>query len=177
MLPTCGSVYDQQGSWDEFVGEMNSAFGLSDAESVLLIVFYLNAKHIIADFFLQNAYQIMNKGRYGHPGGLLHAAIHAVLSAPVLIMLPEAAFAAGVVLLVAEFVVHYHVDWSKELFGYILDIAPNSAAHWRAFGMDQLAHLWTYVAMTWLLVHPAELQSLAAPVLEQVDWLMQQLQS
>jgi hypothetical protein len=35
-------------------------------------------KHLVCDFPLQRAYQYKNKGIYGHPGGVLHAWIHAV---------------------------------------------------------------------------------------------------
>ena len=45
-------------------------------DGMLLGLAYLMAKHALADFFLQTKYQWANKGRYGHPGGLLHAAIH-----------------------------------------------------------------------------------------------------
>ena len=47
----------------------------------------LSAKHTAADFFLQTPYQYLNKGTYGHPGGLLHAAIHAVLTPLVYLVL------------------------------------------------------------------------------------------
>jgi len=36
---------------------------------VLAAVAVLMAKHTVADFYLQNAYQYLNKGTYGHPGG------------------------------------------------------------------------------------------------------------
>jgi hypothetical protein len=37
-------------------------------------------KHAVADFYLQTAYQYSNKGKYGHPGGIIHAGIHAALT-------------------------------------------------------------------------------------------------
>ena len=56
-------------------------------------------------------YQWRNKGFYGHPGGLLHAGIHLVLTLPVFLLLipPSLAFAAAVV--AGEYIVHYHIDW------------------------------------------------------------------
>ena len=40
----------------------------------LAAVAVLMVKHALADFYLQTPYQYLNKGTYGHPGGLLHAA-------------------------------------------------------------------------------------------------------
>src|SRR5690606_10987786 len=47
---------------------------------VLAALLILQAKHFVADFLLQTPYQFLNKGRYGHPGGLIHAGIHALSS-------------------------------------------------------------------------------------------------
>ena len=46
----------------------------------LAAVAVLMAKHAVADFYLQTPYQFLNKGTYGHPGGFLHAGIHAALT-------------------------------------------------------------------------------------------------
>ncbi|MEM8627419.1 MAG: DUF3307 domain-containing protein, partial [Pseudomonadota bacterium] len=53
---------------------------------IALVVLFL--KHMLADFFFQTRYQHQNKGIYGHPGGLLHAGIHTVMSLPVFVVLP-----------------------------------------------------------------------------------------
>lgn len=42
----------------------------------LLLILFLFTKHFIIDFLLQGQYQWKNKGTYGHPGGLLHSALH-----------------------------------------------------------------------------------------------------
>ena len=63
-------------------------------ESIYLVVAafaLLETKHLIADFFLQSAYQLTHKGIYGHPGGLLHAAIHACGSSPVFLLIAPSA--------------------------------------------------------------------------------------
>ena len=71
-------------------------------------------KHALADFYLQTPYQYLNKGTYGHPGGLLHAAIHMALTPLVyLVLVPGSLLLAGAIAL-GEFLVHYHVDWLKE---------------------------------------------------------------
>ncbi len=112
----------------------------------------LIVKHTLADFFLQTRYQVLNKGIYGHPGGILHSAIHVILTLPVFLVLAPASALAGALILAGEFSIHYHVDWLKERvvkgFGWKADDAP----FWHALGLDQLIHLLTYVAIIILLV-------------------------
>jgi Protein of unknown function (DUF3307) len=120
---------------------------------LLAAVVYLLVKHAIADFFLQTAFQWRNKGAYGHPGGLVHVAIHAVLTLPVfLILRPRtAAAAAGVLLL--EAVLHYHIDWLKDRLVKRQQWTAADDSYWRALGLDQMLHGLTYAAMIWLLAH------------------------
>ena len=126
---------------------------MTDASDVIaLSVAYLLTKHAVADFFLQTPYQYKNKGTYGHPGGLLHCAIHLVLTVPVfLIAVPSGALLATAIL-VGEFIVHYHVDWSKEALVKRNALTVDKAAFWWAIGVDQLAHGLTYVVIVWVLV-------------------------
>ena len=125
---------------------------MTDASDVILLsLTYLLIKHAVADFFLQTPFQYQNKGRYGHPGGLLHCAIHLVLTIPVFWIVPSSIPQLMAVILVGEFVVHYHVDWSKEAVLKRYDWTPDTAAFWRAMGVDQLAHGLTYVAIVWVL--------------------------
>lgn len=125
------------------------------AVAVLLGFTIFSVKHAIADFFIQTPYQFMNKGTYGHPGGLLHSGIHAVMSAPVFLVLAPVSALAGILLLAGEFIVHYHVDWLKEQVTMRNGWKPDEAWFWRALGLDQLAHMLTYVAMIALLLRQA----------------------
>jgi hypothetical protein len=130
-----------------------ATMGLSGTDLALVAMAYLLAKHMLADFALQTRYQYANKGIYGHPGGLLHAGIHAVLTLPVLMIVPVASpTAAAVVLAAAEFLIHYHVDWTKEQVvrrrGWTSAMDP----YWWALGIDQLMHHLTYVGFVWWLL-------------------------
>jgi hypothetical protein len=126
---------------------------MTDASDVILLsIAYLLIKHAVADFFLQTPFQYRNKGTYGHPGGLLHCAIHLVLTIPVFLIAAPSGLQLVVVILIGEFVLHYHVDWCKELAVKHYDWTPEKAAFWRAMGIDQLAHGLTYVAITWALL-------------------------
>ena len=126
---------------------------MTDASDVILLsVAYLLIKHAVADFFLQTPFQYLNKGTYGHPGGLLHCAIHLVLTIPVFLIAAPSGLQLVVVILIGEFVLHYHVDWCKELAVKHYDWTPEKSAFWRAMGIDQLAHGLTYVATAWALL-------------------------
>jgi hypothetical protein len=112
---------------------------------------YLFIKHAIADFFLQTAFQFRNKGEYGHPGGVVHVAIHALLTLPVfLIMQPPTLQFAGLILLV-EALVHYHIDWLKDRIVKQRRWTTTDNSYWRALGFDQLLHGLTYIGIVWVL--------------------------
>lgn len=125
---------------------------LGSQDWLFICLAFLALKHAIADFFLQTRYQWSNKGRYGHPGGLLHAAIHVAMSTPLLLMLPPVTAAYGAAVLGAEFLVHYHCDWAKERIVARAGLTPTDNGFWRAMGIDQLIHALTYVAMVRALV-------------------------
>jgi hypothetical protein len=127
--------------------ELMALLRVTPHDAVLVAIAYLAFKHMVADFYFQTKYQWANKGRYGHPGGLLHAGIHVVLSAPVLLILPPADLNYGLMVLGAEFLVHYHCDWTKEQVVKANGWTFQNNAFWRAMGTDQLVHGLTYVAM------------------------------
>ncbi len=81
--------------------------------AILLVLLILEIKHFICDYPLQRRYQLENKGKYGHFGGILHAGIHSVGTAfAFLVITPTLGIAA--LILVGEFVIHYHIDWAKQ---------------------------------------------------------------
>ena len=106
----------------------------------------LMVKHFVCDFVLQNKWQITGKGIYGHPGGLAHSAIH--VAGTFLVLMPFF-IPTGTLLavLVAEYVVHYHIDWAKEQLVRRFDWR-DGARFWNAIGFDQLLHGLTYLAIT-----------------------------
>jgi hypothetical protein len=111
----------------------------------------LQVKHFLFDFVFQTAYQLKNKGTYGHPGGLLHAGLHALGSLPaILLFQPSGAVIAGIV--TAEFVVHYHVDWLKERVMKRHGWKVEDDNFWIALGADQLTHHLTYAAILITLI-------------------------
>ena len=121
-----------------------------DPLAALAIVFGLQAKHFLFDFVFQSAWQIRNKGRYGHPGGLVHAGLHALGTLAVGLV---AAFfgalslLAAVLMAVAELLVHYHIDWAKSQISRRLSLTPDRRGFWIALGVDQAAHQATYFGL------------------------------
>jgi hypothetical protein len=122
------------------------------AQTILLAIAVLMIKHWVADFLLQTVWQVHNKGRYGHPGGLLHSALHIVCTLPVFVVLPPASLGYGAGILAGEYLFHYHVDWTKEQLNRVLGLKPDMSGFWYLLGLDQLVHGLTYVTIVWLLV-------------------------
>lgn len=101
---------------------------------------------MLADYFLQTKAMLDGRDQYLHMGRAMHAAVHAVLSI-VCFLLVGAPLGFIVVLVVAEWVIHFHIDWWKGWLTSGRDLTPNDAAYWRASGVDQALHQLTYVAM------------------------------
>lgn len=123
---------------------------------ILLVLLILQIKHYLCDYLLQSEYQYSNKGIYGHPGGILHAGLHALFTV--------SAFAAiapslrlGLAIVVGEFIVHYHLDWTKEQILRRRQWTFPQAQYWWVFGADQALHEITYLAIAALLATAAGL--------------------
>lgn len=123
---------------------------MSPAHAALAAITYLLVKHTAADFILQTDRIFREKGRYGAPGGLQHALIHILLTAPVFLLFPGGGLALAVALLAAEFALHYHIDWLKEQIVKHEGWTPKDTPFWWALGVDQLLHGLTYVAILWI---------------------------
>lgn len=126
-----------------------------DAFALLTILAGLQAKHFVCDYPLQTRWQVRNKGRYGHPGGLVHCALHGLGTLAVL----GGAAAAGWIawpmalgLTLADLVLHYHIDWGKMQISRRLDLTPDQQGFWVLIGADQAAHQATYLAIVYVLV-------------------------
>jgi len=125
---------------------------MPDPASAMILGFaYLAVKHTAGDFFLQTPYQYENKGIYGHPGGLLHALIHAGLTLPVLLILAPASAGLALAIPAAEFAAHYHIDWVKERIVKGWGLTADHSWYWRVLGVDQLLHGLTYVGIVAVL--------------------------
>ncbi len=125
---------------------------MTESQIILLsVIALLQAKHLVFDFLLQSGYQVENKGTYAHPGGILHSGGHMIGSVP-------AALLAGtgilplLVILICEFVVHYHIDWAKAQITIRNGWTPRDNAFWYGIGVDQALHQATYLVMAPLFI-------------------------
>ncbi|QBF30701.1 DUF3307 domain-containing protein [Thalassococcus sp. S3] len=125
---------------------------MTDAiKAVLILLCLLQFKHMFADYFLQTPKMLAGRATYFHMGRAQHAGVHAVGSALALVIvgtsLPLLLF-----LIVAEWIVHFHIDWGKASYSDAKAYTPAQAGFWRAAGFDQALHQLTYIAMVWAWV-------------------------
>ena len=126
-------------------------------DSLLLgLLVWLQVKHFVADYLLQSAWIIRGKGHFDQPGGYVHAGIHIAGTAPALIYSGIEARLI-LLLLLAEFVIHFTVDHLKALQGRGKPLSPSSARFWAAHGADQLAHHLTYSGILFVVMQASML--------------------
>lgn len=109
-------------------------------------------KHAVADFFLQSPYQYLNKGTYGHPGGIIHSAIHVALTPLVYLVLAPGSILLAAAIAGGEFLAHYHIDWLKEQIVRGNGWATQDRGFWYALGTDQFVHGLSYLLIVGILV-------------------------
>lgn len=121
-----------------------------NVQLVLAALALLQIKHFICDFIIQTPYQFLNKGTYGHPGGLIHAGTHALTSMVIFLLIPPT-FVLGAAIVIGEFVIHYHIDWMKEQTVKRRKWVFPQAEFWWVFGFDQFLHQFTYLGIVAIL--------------------------
>lgn len=123
---------------------------MTDTLLIVTVLFGLFTKHLIVDFMLQTPYQYLNKGTYGHPGGLLHSGLQGLTTLAVLGIAGAGPLSWALAL--ADFVIHYHVDWAKVQITrrYKYDMTKD-AQYWWWLGIDQYLHSLTYVAIVYII--------------------------
>lgn len=121
----------------------------NDLFLVLTVFTLLLVKHFILDFLWQPKWMWANKGTFGHPGGIFHAGVHALGSMAILLYFQVEPFTAFLIFL-AEFVLHYLIDWSKMNINKKMGWGANTHEQfWQLLGADQLAHHLTYAGMVY----------------------------
>lgn len=115
---------------------------------ILLLLLLLQIKHWYADFKIQTYMQTVKKGVWLDPIGISHTADHIWGTLVVLMIFnfihPVAALTILAVA-VAEGLYHYLVDYTKVKYGCKDNTKP---LFWNQFGLDQLAHQVSYLAIT-----------------------------
>ena len=137
----------------------------------MVLAALLFVKHLFADGPLQTPYQLRNKGKFLHPGGLLHAFIHVALTVFCFVLwfaiyeidFGQTALLLMIAVVIFEFVTHYMADWLKvqadRRFHWSkvkvnddgsVTLMIYSSAYFVAFLVDQTVHSLTYVAIVYL---------------------------
>lgn len=119
---------------------------------ILILLLLLQIKHCYADFVLQTYMQTIKKGVWMDPIGISHTVDHVYCTLIALLIfsffVPLSAFSILLVAIV-EGIIHYLVDYSKVKYGSKDNTKP---IFWTQFGLDQLAHQATYLAMVAYLI-------------------------
>jgi len=118
--------------------------------SPLLLLCAFQIKHFLGDYVLQNSYILANRRIWGHGGGLLHVAIHAALTLPILLV-ADVALPLLLAILLGEALFHYHLDWLKDGWTHRMGWTPADKQFWWLAGADQGLHQLSYIVIVWLM--------------------------
>lgn len=116
-------------------------------EVALLLLF---VKHWACDFVFQTPAMIAAKRQYCSWPSILHSLHHAGMTF-FIFALGGVIFA--LILATLDFVFHYHIDYVKAKYG---EADPTTSRYWNHFGLDQLLHYLTYLAIAAIFVRIAE---------------------
>ncbi len=121
---------------------MNSFF----ITTTLALVAFLQLKHFVCDGPMQTLGMVESKSIYGDWLGIVHSGLHGIGTFIVFL------FAGFPILLVfglaaLDFVIHYHVDFSKENIVKYFRWGTKDAKFWWALSADQALHQFTYLVL------------------------------
>ena len=115
--------------------------------NILLLLILLQIKHYYADFVIQTHRQVVQKGIYRDLVGISHSIDHVWTTLVVLFLFSFFYTISPITIIVISFmegIIHYHIDFIKVKHG---EKNASTALYWNHFGIDQLAHQLTYLAM------------------------------
>ena len=120
-------------------------------EYILLIALF-QIKHWYADFKIQTYMQTVKKGVWLDPIGMTHTRDHMLASLVALLLFSFVHTIQPLTMLAVvavEGVYHYLVDYIKVKYGSKDSTKP---LYWNQFGLDQMAHQMSYLAIAWFLL-------------------------
>ena len=112
---------------------------------VLLLLFQI--KHWYADFKIQTYMQTVKKGVWLDPTGISHTLDHVWTSLLILLIFSifyTIPIISIIVVACLEGIYHYLIDYTKVKYGCKDNTKP---LFWNQFGLDQLAHQASYLAI------------------------------
>lgn len=125
--------------------------GLKMFDSIFILLALLFAKHWYIDFVNQSMEEVNGKGIYGNAHGVMHSIKHG-LATFIIFAFFTVSFNFSVIIGVIDFVLHYHIDWSKININKKYNYTTENPQFWCWLGADQLAHSLTYLGLVWFAV-------------------------
>ena len=113
----------------------------------LILLALLQIKHWYIDFVNQTEEEVKHKGIYLDWLGVKHSLKHGFGTA--VIVLSVTNFNIALAMGALDFILHYHIDWTKMNYGS-RDI--NTPQFWNHLGLDQMAHQFCYLFIIFILV-------------------------
>lgn len=117
---------------------------------IFIILVLLFVKHWYIDFVNQTADEVQWKGTYLKWAGIKHSLKHGIGTSLVFWICGIGPVDA-VMLGILDFIVHYHIDWTKININKKNNYTPQDKQFWLWLGADQLAHSLTYLFIVWCL--------------------------
>lgn len=116
----------------------------------LLLLAAFQVKHFLGDYVFQNAFILNHRRIWGHPGGVLHVGVHAVLTLPILMVAGVSGWLLAL-LVAGEALFHYHVDWVKDSWIHRAGLTTSDKQYWWFTGIDQALHQLSYLVIAGLI--------------------------
>lgn len=118
--------------------------------AIFLMLILLQFKHWYIDFVDQDMEEVNHKGIFGHWIGVKHS-LKQGFGTYICIALVVGAdyWVYAIALALADFGIHYFVDWAKMNYGN-RDI--QNPKFWAHLGLDQMAHQLTYLWIVYQVV-------------------------
>ena len=113
---------------------------------LLIILALFQIKHWYIDFVNQSDEEVKYKGSYLDWRGVKHSLKHGVGTFGVLFLF--CSFEASLIFGAIDFLLHYHIDWTKMNKGN-RDITTKE--FWNHLGLDQMAHQLNYIGIIYAL--------------------------
>ena len=118
---------------------------------VLLLLLLLQLKHFYFDFLNQTANELKFKGHYGNWLGFKHSLKHGLGTfACTFVLLGSDAILFSLCLSLIDLNIHYHTDYIKCKF---VEKDIHQSKFWHHFGLDQLMHQLTYIAILGIIFY------------------------
>lgn len=116
---------------------------------ILLLLFLFTIKHFIVDFVLQTQEEVDHKGTYLDWRGAKHSVKHGIGT-----LLALWSIGAGWdycwQYALADFLIHYHIDWAK--MNASKHLTPKDHDFWTWLGFDQTLHYLTYIIFVAIMI-------------------------